>query len=113
MRQEINFGIQLLDSVSPLLNLVPVPGLQVAWKGFKGLWDLVQQVHEGRSQLEVLSGSIAEFLRVLDKKLKGNATLAASVKPDLENLQRWGMTLLNSVGDFLVTLTYLLLFPAL
>lgn len=84
-----------MDSVSPILNLVPVPGLLAAWKGFKGLWDLVQQVHEGRSQLEVLSGSVAEFLGVLDKKVKGNATFAASVKPELENLERWGSTRLG------------------
>src|SRR6266545_3289248 len=102
MRQGVNVAIQLLDSVAPLLNLAPVPGLQVVWKGFKGLWDIVQQVrrlchskfksvhpiqiilksqvHEGRSQLEVLSGSIAVFLRALDQKLHDNESLAASIE---------------------------------
>jgi len=36
--------VRLLDSVSPLLGLAPVPGLLVVWRGFKSLWDLVQQV---------------------------------------------------------------------
>lgn len=88
MRQKIDFGIKLLDSVSSLLTLVPVPGLQGAWKGFKALWDLVQQVHECRSQLELLSSLIAELLRTLDGKLKKNDTLRTSVKADLEPLER-------------------------
>ena len=46
------------------------------------------QVHEGRSQLEVLSGSIAVFLRALDQKLHDNESLAASIEENLESLLR-------------------------
>ena len=103
-----NTVVQLLDSVSPCLSLVPVPGLHMAWKGFKSLWDLVQQVrcvnrvalyapsqcecqvHEGRSQLEVLSGSVAVFLRALDRKLRDNDNLDVSIEleRDLDPLLR-------------------------
>ena len=118
MRQEANVAIQLLDSVSIILNLAPVPGLQAVWKGFKCLWDLVQevrqlfrfnhrvplkahdksdksQVHEGRSQLEVLSGSIAVFLRALDQKLHDSANLAISIEEDVDPLLRWVILILS------------------
>jgi len=46
------------------------------------------QVHEGRSQLEVLSGSIAGLLHASDQKLRDNEGLAASVEGNLELLLR-------------------------
>ena len=49
---------------------------------------LKSQVHEGRSQLEVLSGLIAIFLRALDQKLRDNESLAASIEENLESLLR-------------------------
>jgi hypothetical protein len=36
--------VTLLDCISPVLDIVPVPGLQLAWKTFMALWDAVQQV---------------------------------------------------------------------
>ena len=44
MKKTAKIVIQLLDSVSGALDLVPVPCLGLAWKGFKGLWDAVQKV---------------------------------------------------------------------
>ena len=38
------------------------------------------QVHEGRAQLEVLSGSIAVFLCALDQKFRANDNLAVSIE---------------------------------
>ena len=43
-KTKANTVIQLLDSVSSALDLVPVPYLGLAWKGFKTLWDAVQKV---------------------------------------------------------------------
>ncbi|KAH9990026.1 hypothetical protein BJV77DRAFT_639751 [Russula vinacea] len=79
--------IQLLDSVSGVLDLVPVPCLGLAWKGFKTLWDAIQKVHDSRAQLETLTGSVAELILTLDRKLKDQPDLASSIDEELKSLR--------------------------
>ncbi|KAI0252260.1 kinase-like domain-containing protein [Lactifluus subvellereus] len=95
MKNTANTVIRLLDSVSNALDLVPVPCLGLTWKGFKALWDAVQKVHDSRAQLEVLTGSVAEFILALDRKLQDQPSLASSISEELRSLRNlideiWG-----------------------
>ncbi|KAF8466538.1 kinase-like domain-containing protein [Russula ochroleuca] len=87
MKKTAKTVIQLLDSVSSALDLVPVPCLGLAWKGFKALWDAVQKVHDSRAQLETLAGSVAELILTLDRKLQDQPNLASSIDGELRSLR--------------------------
>ena len=45
------------------------------------------QVHDSRAQLETLTGSVAELILTLDRKLKDQPDLASSIDEELKSLR--------------------------
>jgi hypothetical protein len=54
--------------IKEVLNIIPVPGLQLAFAILKSIWASVQQTQVFQQQLRVLTSCTATLLKALDKQ---------------------------------------------
>jgi hypothetical protein len=68
------------------------------------------QVSEGRSQLEILTGSVAELLHTLNKKLRDNEdaiqVVSSSIEGDLKSLLGWVVNSFQPLAHSVLNWTY-------
>lgn len=83
--------------ISEVLNIIPVPGLQLAWTIFKSIWASVQQTLACQGQLQVLASCTATLLEALNKQYRTGQLNEESTFQQLQDLHKFvAMLLLQS-----------------
>lgn len=77
-----------MDVIESCLALVPVPYISTAISIFRVIWTSVQQVQASNEQLRILSHTIAQLLKTLDKEYRQKRLVQTHTSAQLAELDR-------------------------
>ena len=80
--------------IKEVLNIIPVPGLQLAITIFKSIWASVQQIQVCQEQLQVLASCTATLLMALNKQYRTGQLNEESTFRQLQDLHKFVAMLL-------------------
>ncbi|KAJ7655480.1 hypothetical protein B0H17DRAFT_1214001 [Mycena rosella] len=76
-----------MDSLETLIDLIPVHGLNTAYKIFRFILSSVKEVQDRKKQFEALAIAIGQLLRALDSEFRASRLIVASCGEQLRDLE--------------------------